>query len=78
MISLTPLFLKFPFGELAANIKVEWFEGYTRKEEIRVQVFAYLASPRLWVDLGRGTDSRGGTGRGGEQGGVEVPYAPVS
>lgn len=43
MISLRLLFLKFPFGELAANIKVEWFEGYTRKEEIRVQVFTYLA-----------------------------------
>lgn len=37
-ISLTVLFLKFPFGELAADIKVEWFEGYPR-EEIRVQVF---------------------------------------
>ena len=39
MISLTVLFLKFPFRELAANIKVEWFESYARKEEIRVQVF---------------------------------------
>ena len=78
MISLRLLFLKFPFGELAANIKVEWFEGYTRKEEIRVQVFTYLASTRLWVDLGRGTDSRGGTGRGREEAGFEVPYAPVS
>lgn len=38
MISLTVLFLNFPFEELAANIKVEWFEGYPRKE-IRIQVF---------------------------------------
>lgn len=33
-------FLKFPFGGSPANLQMEWFKDCSRKEEIRVQVFA--------------------------------------
>lgn len=56
-------FLKKSFGELPANVKVEWFEGFSRKEEIWDRVFTWFPSG-LWVrDSGRSTDCKGGAGR---------------
>lgn len=51
-------FEKVPFAELAANIKVKWFEGYSRKEEIRVQALVVWLHFGLLLALGRDSLSK--------------------
>lgn len=64
-------FLKVPFEELPANVQIEWFEGYSRKQEIRDSVLTGFP-PGLWVETREEVQSAGVGQVDVGKGGVEV------